>query len=213
MKLFSHPMSQDHHQLNAESLTLDEVLSSVWQMLVSAANDRKSPIHTGILATAAEQIPQLRTVVLRRVISQSRTLICHTDVRSQKFSEIEKNANVAWMFYDTLSRIQFRLSGFAVLHTGDAVADEHWSKTTLQSRRIYLSLAPALPLNEASSGLPEAVRGQNPSELQSELGRENFAVIATTVEKIDWLWLNATGHLRAQFHWQDNHLSAKWVAP
>jgi pyridoxine/pyridoxamine 5'-phosphate oxidase len=194
-------------------LTLERVLESIWQSLEAAVKQRHSTMHTGIVSTIYRNAPQSRTVVLRRVITAERRLFFHTDVRSWKVEALTENPNIAWLFYDPQTRIQLRLNGVATLHRSDALADEHWAKTQLMSRRCYLTLPPSTPLETASSGLPEFLLERNPTLAESEEGRKNFLVISSVIHTIDWLTLNTDGHQRALFLWENETLFSQWIAP
>ncbi len=197
-----------------QEVSLVTLLASIWESLENGARSRTHPFHTGVIATIAEGVPQARTVVLRKVIAETRTLIFHTDQRSQKISELTKNPNISWLFYDTTERVQLRLSGVATLHHTDALANVQWQNTKLLSRRCYLSIAPSTRLEKAGSGLPESLLKRNPTLEESEAGRENFTVVETHIHTIDWLWLNSTGHQRAKFVWQsDDEVVANWIVP
>jgi 3-hydroxyisobutyrate dehydrogenase len=197
-----------------QELSLDTLLASIWESLESGARSRTHPFHTGVIATVSDDAPQARTVVLRKVIADTRTLIFHTDQRSQKISELTKNPNICWLFYDTTERVQLRLSGVATLHYQDDLASAQWENTKLFSRRCYLSIPPLTRLEQAGSGLPESLLKRNPTLEESEAGWENFTVVETHIHTIDWLWLNSTGHQRAKFVWQsDGEVIANWIVP
>jgi hypothetical protein len=197
-----------------QETSLDALLASIWKSLENGARSRLHPFHTGVIATVSDDAPQARTVVLRKVMAETRTLIFHTDQRSQKISELTKNPNISWLFYDTTERVQLRLSGVANLHHTDTLADIQWQNTKLTSRRCYLSIPPLTRLEKAGSGLPESLLKRNPTLEESEAGRENFTVVETHIHTIDWLWLNSSGHQRAKFVWQPNgDMIADWVVP
>lgn len=197
-----------------QEISLDKLLASIWEALQNGASTRTHPLHTGVIATVSKGIPQARTVVLRKVLPESRTLIFHTDRRSQKISELRQNPNISWLFYDPATRVQLRLSGTATLHHQDSLADTQWQNTKLLSRRCYLSIAPLTTLTKPESGLPESLLTRNPTLEESEAGRENFTVVETHIHTIDWLWLNSSGHQRAKFVWQASGESvANWVVP
>jgi 3-hydroxyisobutyrate dehydrogenase len=197
-----------------QDLSLETLLASIWQALQKGASSRLHHFHTGVVATVSDGAPQARTVVLRKVIPQTRTLIFHTDQRSRKISELTENPKVCWLFYDPDMRVQLRLSGNATLHHSDELADFQWKNTRLQSRRCYLSIAPSTELTKPESGLPESLLKRNPTLEESEAGRENFTVVETHIQKIDWLWLNSSGHQRAKFTWQSSgEVVSSWIVP
>ncbi len=197
-----------------QELSLDTLLKSIWEALEKGATTRTHPFHTGVIATISNGAPQVRTVVLRKVLPESRTLIFHTNHRSRKILELTENPNISWLFYDPVSRVQLRLSGVATMHYQDTLAEVQWKNTKLLSRRCYLSIAPSTILSEPASGLPESLLRRNPTLEESEAGWENFTVIETHIHTIDWLWLNSSGHQRAKFIWQaGGEAIAHWIVP
>jgi hypothetical protein len=194
--------------------SLEEALALSWQMLTRGATTAKDPFHTPVLGTVKPTGCSLRTVVLRRVIKEKRMLICHSDLRSEKIHEIEKNPRISWLFYHPQQKVQLRLAGQATLHTHDELANQQWAATTLMSRRCYCApVGPGTFSAQSTSGLPEFLQDRSPTVAESEAGRKNFVVIACLVDFLDWLYLRARGHRRAQFSWLKDALTANWVTP
>lgn len=192
----------------------EELLEEIWRELVEGATDAKSAFHTPVLGTLAKGGCGLRTVVLRRVVPEDRALICHTDLRSDKVGEIQQNPAVSWLFYSPAAKIQIRAEGSAVVHHLDDAAREGWQRSQLMSRRAYLiEVGPGTPTELPESGLPPNMLDRSPTEAESEAGWPNFALITSTIERLDWLYLDSNGHRRAQFEWLDMAFRGKWVIP
>lgn len=192
----------------------EELLQLIWADLEDGATNSKSQLHTPAFATLSEGSCHLRTVVLRRVLPQSRQLLCHTDIRSPKVDHIQKQPAVSYLFYDAERKIQIRAEGTGAIHFGDEVALDAWRRTSLSSRRAYLTeFAPSTAQDEPISGLPPNLTGRIPTEEESASGQPNFAVIATTIERLDWLYLAASGHRRAQFDWNGQAFAGTWLIP
>ena len=203
-----------HATLDYQTAGLEDILVDCWSLLETGAKKSKAPFHTPVLGTAQADGCSLRTVVLRRVVASQRLLICHTDRRSAKVAELGKHNSLSWLFYDPKKKIQIRARGLATLHFDDDLADEQWSRTRRMSRRCYCVWeAPGTVQPSRSSGLPSEYEGGSPTWEQSEQGRENFAVIRCQVDFLDWLYLDARGHSRAQFHWCGEKFEARWVTP
>ena len=50
--------------------------------------------------------------------------------------------------------------------------------------------------------------------LQSEEGRKNFGVVTTKIKWMEWLWLNSSGHRRANFVYDEaGAFTANWLVP
>jgi 3-hydroxyisobutyrate dehydrogenase len=194
--------------------SLEEILETTWEMLTRGASVAKDPFHTPVLGTVGPDNCNLRTVVLRRVIPDERLLMCHSDLRSGKMRDIQQNSRVSWLFYHPEQKVQLRLVGQATIHTTDRMADQQWAATKLMSRRCYCApFGPGTLSDKPSTGLPDFLQNRSPAFAESELGRKNFAVISCRSDFLDWLFLRARGHCRAQFSWKDNIVASKWVTP
>ncbi len=201
------------HRLDA-SASLDDALETAWRQLTEGAKRSAAPFHLGVLATRGAEGPSLRTVVLRAVFPDQRTLLCHTDARSGKLNEIGADNHVAWLFYDAKLKVQLRLGGKARIHIDDALAKTQWERTRLSARRCYLATdSPGTPTKTAGGGMPVNLEDRSPTLAESEEGWTNFAVVACHIETVDWLSLSAHGHRRAQYRWDGATWQAAWVAP
>ena len=194
---------------------LDELCAHLWRTLESGAKNAKSPLHTPVFSTVTTTgAPGARVVVLRECVPQLRRLRCHTDARSLKAAELAKNPAVAWLFYDAAQKIQIRATGTARLHQGDEEARHGWQQSRLDSRRCYLvSEASGTPLEALASGLPAYLTERRPTAAESEAGWPNFAVVISEITRLDWLYLSAYGHRRAQFTWDGANWRGSWVIP
>ncbi len=194
---------------------LSELLATAWRRLCEGADRAAHAFHLGTFATVGEDgRPEARTVVLRRVLTGKRRLLLHTDARSPKVRQIRSNPRVSWLFYDPDDRIQIRVRGRAELHSRDQLADRQWKGCSLTSRRCYLAPhAPGRESSRPSANLPEELRQRSPSGPESEQGWENFLVVETIVEEMEWLELHADGHKRALFRWGRESLESVWLEP
>jgi 3-hydroxyisobutyrate dehydrogenase len=150
--------------------------------------------------------------VLRKALPSLRELRFHTDTRSNKWKELAINNSISALFYDASSRIQLRIKGKAELYFNNDITAEAWTKTTLSSRRCYLtnespSSFSAIP----TSGLTEKIEQENFTLEESEVGKEHFGIVTIHVESIEWLWLHHAGHRRAFFDYVNDCNS--WMIP
>ena len=60
----------------------------------------------------------------------------HSDLRSEKINQIEKNNNVSCLFYDDKKKIQIRINGTGKIEKS---YQPSWNKLTNWSKRCYLS--------------------------------------------------------------------------
>jgi hypothetical protein len=180
------------------------LLAALWRALEAAAEDRHSPWHTMVVASAdAEAAPDLRTVVLRGCVPAARSLRFHTDRRSAKIPVFGANPRAAFLFYDPVSKIQLRARGRIALVTEGSLFDQVWAATAAMSRRCYLTdPAPGTPADRPMTGLAGDLGARRPSAAESEAGRAHFTLALAAIDALDWLHLAADGHRRAQFFWQ-----------
>ena len=188
---------------------LQETLRESWRLLARGVKDRRSPFHTPALASVRlDGAPAVRTVVLRAVDPESRSLRVHTDVRSAKFREVTADPRVCLHFYDPGRKVQIRLYGRASLHTEDALGAGAWEKTRPFSRLCYR--AADAPGSEIAD---PRVTPIIPDGDDDNAGRANFAAIAVSIGALEWLYLAARGHRRARFTWRNGDLRSTWLAP
>lgn len=181
--------------------TLANTEQFVWQTLATACKDRHHGMHTpGIVTIGSDGHPAPRTVVLRRVDAASRMIVCHTDARSEKVHEIEREPRIAWLFYDPQTRIQFRIAAMARIERDTPLAREQWQRSSLSSRRCYLAgITPGTLSDVMLTNVPVGMEGRSPSLAESEAGRRNFAIVVATVLRVDVLELATEGHRRVVF--------------
>lgn len=190
--------------------TLEQVRSAIAQLLESGATDRRSAMHTPVVATPDADA---RVMVLRHFDADDWTLRFHTDARSPKCSVISQGAPVGALFYDRAAKTQVRVRGLGRIETDTELADQVWSESTNFARRCYLGEGPGAVSDAPTSGLPEWAEGIQPTDDQVAAGRENFAVLLIELQQLDWFYLANAGHVRAQFALTDGQWRGRWVAP
>ena len=193
--------------------SLAETLDTGWRLLTRGAADRRSPIHTPVVASVTSAgAPDARVMVLRAADRATATLRFHTDARSPKCDDMDGRA-VSVLGYHPGEAVQLRLTGIArVVRKGDRV-DQIWTTSTPFARRCYLvENAPGTPLSGPASGLPAWVEGRQPEVADLVPARANFALVMVEITMIDWLHLAQTGHRRAVFAAQDGW-TGQWVVP
>ena len=198
--------------INSISYSIDELEKDCWIQLVNGAIKSRSPFHTPCVATISNGTLSMRTVVLRKAFPLLKELRFHTDIRSNKWKELQNNHSISALFYDASTRVQIRVKGKAILHFNNAITSEAWQKTTLSSRRCYLTQASPSSFSEVpTSGLSEEIEQEDFTLEESEVGAEFFGVVSIQVASMEWLWLNHAGHRRAFF---DYVLDKKrWMIP
>lgn len=204
----------DEISLPTGNSRLEALAGELWTLLENGRSDRRHGFHLPVVATAdADGIPEARTVVLRSVDRARRLLGFHTDARSAKMLSLPTGAHVAWVFYDPNIKQQLRVRGRVCASTNP---DEAWARTGLPSRRCYLvTPGPGTPIDAPEHGWVRGLSGVNPTTAESEPGREVFRQILTSVDHMDWLFLQARGHLRASLRWDapTQEFVGSWVVP
>jgi pyridoxamine 5'-phosphate oxidase len=179
-------------------------LEMAWQLWGRGTVDRHSGFHTPVVTSVDEGgIPQARTIILRAVDREARTMRFHTDERSAKINHWKFKPHVCILGYDASKKIQLRVDGRVVLHMTGAVADDAWKNSRPESLAAYaLKISPGSVV-DAPSGTPQF----------NDEGRENFAVVIAHVESLEWIYLSAEGNRRAIFSWRDGVLRSNWLQP
>jgi hypothetical protein len=195
--------------------TLEERLAEVWELLDNAVHEPGEDLHLPSIATIdLNDFPRSRTVVLRGFDRDRRELLIHTDLRSPKCREIEKNPSVSWLFYDRGRKLQLRVRTMAMLQAKSPRADTAWANATASSRRAYLApFVPSSPIDTWHPNIPEEFQRTVPPIEATEVGRENFALIVCQIEEIDRLDLGYDGHRRSRWRWDKNERqTSEWIA-
>ena len=120
------------------NLSLTNILDGAWQLLASGCADPQHGCHWPVLAsTAADGAPDARTVVLRALDVDHRTLQIHSDAQAGKLAQLRRDPRVCLVFYDGAARTQLRVRGEARLHLDDPFADAAWARLAAHSQALY----------------------------------------------------------------------------
>lgn len=189
-----------------------------WEELRVAAGNPDHPWCFCVFGTSEGQHPHLRMLVVREVDLSTWELTFHTDRRSPKVAQIFKNPATSIHFWNPAARVQLVLTGVSSVIVDEAIVKEQWERSSLTSRRAYLgSLPPGETADQPCVNFPSELIERPPSLKESEAGQENFAVIKTHVNAMDFLLLKQSGNVRAKFaHSTDSEMShwlGAWVAP
>ncbi len=181
---------------------LETIYSTTHAMLTDGVKQRNAPFHTPTLGYIDQQCPMTRSVVLRGFCSNSAVLRFHTHVKSPKIAALRQHTTATLHFYDAEQKIQIICAGQSSVSTNGDDVEQAWDKLPPFSRRCYmLDTAPGTPWPNASAGFAEhdIAPDRVPTQLESERGRVNFAVVSLKIAHIDWLYLSFMGNRRAQF--------------
>ena len=187
-----------------------EILDKIWDELALGLNSGKHPFHIFSVSTIKNNKPDSRTVVLRAVEKENKSISFHTDLRSKKVLQIKESENICALFYDKDSKIQLRIYGSASKETDSLLIKEKWNSSKEMSKLCYLNkIPPGEVINESKDYL------YGKEELNNiELGIKNFSIINIKISQIDWLSLNHEGHQRMLINYTSNNkIEFDWVAP
>ncbi|MBX7540938.1 pyridoxamine 5'-phosphate oxidase family protein [Qipengyuania sp. GH29] len=163
-------------------------------------------MHTPVVATSDADA---RIMVLRDFDKDSWTLRFHTDVRAPKAKAVEEDNRVGVLFYDREGKVQIRCRGLARLESEGETAQRAWEQSDTYARRCYLGAPPGHSRAAPTSGLPDCIEGERPTEYELEPARQNFAVLLVEVASADWYHLAHGGHRRAIFE----NGEGRWLTP
>ena len=92
---------------------IESIFQHIWKSISIGKKNRHSDFHTFSLATCHQNVVKNRTVVLRGYDEEKGIILFHTNVFSEKISDIKKNDNVECLFYSKKTKYRFV---FRVLH-------------------------------------------------------------------------------------------------
>ncbi|MBI3881997.1 MAG: pyridoxamine 5'-phosphate oxidase family protein [Verrucomicrobia bacterium] len=200
--------------MNWATCPLAELPAHIFARLDRATRHPGDPMRTPVLGTIGGGRVAMRTVVLREVHADERRVVCHTDVRSAKIGQLHAHPAATWMFSDPVELVQVRAKGRTTIHCQNQLARRLWDQLPAVSRLNYCTTnPPGTELRSPEFALPPGLRGQKPTAENTIAGWENFAVVITAIERLDWLWLAAAGHRRAIFGWKARAWKGQWVTP
>ena len=141
---------------------------------------------------------RVRTVVYRGFIENSNLLSIHTDLRSDKCTQLSDNPRCEINWYFTESREQYRITGKASLITENSTDYQvqrrwHWQQLSAVAKADYNKAVPGIPLPEmtADANHPAAL-----SKYQMTEPHNNFVLLIVRPESVDHVMLLPSPHQR-----------------
>ena len=191
---------------------LKEIQNKYWSMLDDAVTNRASAFRIPIFICGHQDEIDGRIVVLRKSNRENSLLQFHTDFRSPKVDILKKNNKASLLFYDKEEKIQLRVKVECEVNNQNSTTEESWKKTQHISRRCYLTDSPpGTNSDNPTSGMISKLEDFDYTMEQSEDGYKNFTVIKCNIKSIEWLYLAAKGHRRANFDLDTNKNA--WLVP
>ncbi|RDU96167.1 pyridoxamine 5'-phosphate oxidase family protein [Trinickia dinghuensis] len=191
---------------------MNEILDEIWALLHAGANAGKERSPFTMLQAATiglDGAPAVRTVVLRRVCRELRSLMFHTDVRSTKVAELKADSRISLIGCDLDAGIQVRVRGTARIVEDRNETREVWDSSRPRSLIVYRApLAPATPVAS-----PFDAHATMETDATASAGFEHFCLVDIAVSEFDYLHLAQDGHIRAKFIFEQGRWRGQWVAP
>ena len=202
--------------INKTNYSLQDLEAFAWKKLLNGSVKKKNGFKNMCLGTISlDTTSSVRIVVNRKVEEMNKTIYFHTDTRSRKFVELQRDNRVSLLFYDARQKIQIMVKAYATIHLDDALSNERWKATSAQARLGYMTVDPPnTKSNFPTLGYEERFSTEKPTEAQSAIYKENFAVISCQVYELEFLYLDYLGNRKANFYYKNGLLQdCYWVVP
>jgi len=191
------------------------IFNNIKELLNYGVKERNNSFHIPVFSNIEKNNSvNSRIVVLRKFDETKLILNFHTDLRSMKLQKLKEYNNSFFVFYDFKLKIQLRIKTLSSINNNNFIAKQAWEKTGLFSRKCYLSQkAPSSLTKIPEDGLPDHLKGIDPTKEESEKGYKNFTVIENEIKSIDWLYLASSGHKRLKINFEECVPFYEWLIP
>lgn len=177
-----------------------------WQELLAemqeGTREVTHPFHYATLTTLGlDQIPRLRTIVLREFDPEELRITFYTDLRSKKVLHIKENNRVSLLCFHPGLMLQLRFEGLAVRERSEEVLAHYRSVVPEETRIEYRS---AQTPGSVISG----------PDLIEYVDRDDyFSVIHIHPFKIEYLRLNRPRHKRIRYSKRKDGWKGEFLVP
>lgn len=194
-----------------KNMPLKNIHNEIWEDLKDGVKNTKSSFHFPVISTIDKDgFPSSRTVVLREINKKNKIISFNTDVRSNKWLEINNNNKVSVNIYDANKKTQIRIIGAATVNYKNKKWDSAWESTPKMSRECYST--PYSPSTVISKPDDIDINLNQIKTENYEKYKVNFGRVDIKIYSLDWLYLIHSGHRRAKFIY-DKKISMVWMAP
>ena len=180
---------------------LNDLYQDAWKELNFASSNKEHPFNYFTLATTGknESIRQ-RTDILRGV-TENKSLLFYTDLRSTKIKQIQTNPKVSGLFYNPKAQLQVIIKGTILIHTHNEEWEEHKEKIDGKAVNNYNTL------------FPPGKTIKNPLKVE-RTKKLNFAILEFIPARIEYLKIKEdSNHLRARFRLEDGIWKETFLVP
>jgi hypothetical protein len=180
---------------------LIDLYKETWKELECATKVKGHPFKYCSLATFdGSSGNRQRTVILRQV-TENRTLIFYTDIRSGKIGHLRKSPSASILCYNPINKLQIFVKGDIDIHCDDEIWEDH--KLKIEGKAI----------NDYNTSYPPGKIIKNPVDLKRTKDL-NFAVLELKPNFIEYLKLKAElNRLRAVFQKKDEIWEKTYLVP
>lgn len=169
------------------------------QSVINASANKVTARFLQLATVDKDQLPAVRTVVFRGFVEKTNSIIIHTDVRSDKVLQIEKQnaAQLCWYFVEP--RLQYRISGkIEILRTTQSTLQNkklitaQWNTLSPEAKSGYETELPTLTVSsDIASHQPMTKDERNNTTLPPS---RNFAILLFHATQVECLNLATTPH-------------------
>tara|TARA_B100000575_G_scaffold272953_1_gene255479 strand:+ start:1035 stop:1628 length:594 start_codon:yes stop_codon:yes gene_type:complete len=176
----------------------------IWDKLFKAVKNKKAAFRYPALATYSKSNVLVRTVVLRKVNINKKTLFFFTDHRTKKINDLKNNSKVTIHIYDKKNNLQVQCYGKAKVFLKNKETKKIWDNMNEYSKKQYISkLKPGRKINLDQK-----------FSIQRENTKKNyFSIIEVKVKKLEYLYLSIKNNERAVFEYKKNICISNWLQP
>ena len=187
------------------STNLKKIEQLIWDFFIQGVKNKKSAFHYPTIGTSNGKDFNLRTVILRKVIKENRTIIFFTDFRSKKIKELSINNKVKIHIYDKKNQIQIQADGLAKIIRNSKNSKMIWDSLSTYSKAIYLTKnPPGTIIKNAKTNL---------EKLDHNKAYGNFTIVNVEISKIYFLKLNSEINKKAMIKYENKNNKYHWLIP
>ncbi|WP_027801861.1 pyridoxamine 5'-phosphate oxidase family protein [Paraburkholderia dilworthii] len=192
-------------------MKLGEIYLQIWGCLAAAASESDHAFNAMQASTIGlDGAPNVRTVALRRVSEPENLISFHTDLRSPKVAELDREPRIALAGVDSDRKLQIRVFGEARIIRDGPMRVDAWKASRDHDLVQYRTLlSPGTPIAQPRDAFGDKGDIPGPDE-----GLAHFCVVEVRAVGIDWLDLSeADNPKRARFIRSGNEWTRRWIAP
>lgn len=178
----------------------EAILQELKNELINGYAKRGHPFRYFTLATIYNNTVRLRTVVLRKVLTDF-TILIYTDLRSQKVIDIQQNNSISALFYHPKKLLQIKIEGNAEIISEEIALKPYWNNVGENAKKDY-----------TTTNAPGTVI-KNPDNVSYLEEKTNFCVIKIKPTNIEYLRLKRPNHIRVAFTKTEDEFIGEFLVP